>query len=423
MRLCRFLILFSCLSAVLSSVIIGQPQSKDHHFRSSFGFELDYPRNWTANVMGHVPPLAAKDLDPGLLQDPVKRGIACSQKIFFSRTGEPPSYFIAGVETAECAGRTPTLEAYSSRMESTVRNSYDLKAIKTGFYFVNGQRFWILDATGEKRRASIGSATIEYVATVIPQGLLYCSIEAANDTAKADFEHTLLHLDGGTETELVPDAARSALAAQSATRPPQNPSLSAGKVVSAESPASHHFESGLGFTYNVPQGLEILDAKRADAGARAKAQKLDPTRGEAKSIECGKVVLAAEAPDHSRIVVISIHYQSCIGYPLTAEHFPEIASSGIFEVNKLFRLSNVERGQAAIGTHPILLVRSTISPVNSSNPNRFMALMIAPIQDGMAEFMIQAQTSEDLEKLMATHIKFDDGSEGELVPQSAFPSK
>jgi hypothetical protein len=57
------------------------------------------------------------------------------------------------------------------------------------------------------------------------------------------------------------------------------------------------------------------------------------------------------------------------------------------------------------------------------NPNTEFALVITFTPEAVIECMIMARTPSDMAALAATHLKFDDGTETELVPASAFASK
>lgn len=423
----RFKSAVFCCLGFSAAVLVAQnsvPQAKAHHFTSDFGFELNYAGGWTANLLGKVPPLTAKDIDSQAQQDPVRRGIECNQKVFFARLGQPSSDFLAGAETTDCVGQPPRLESFANRTTAAVRNSYNLATLEQADYLVGGQRFWLLQATGESRRSDTGLVTIEYAATVLPQGLLYWSLEAQSEAARTDFEHVLLHLNNGVETQLIPAAARFSAVTQHGIPSGSKSGAPSEKVPPAERTVSHHFESGLGFTYDVPQDLTIQNAKQLDLTARAAASQRDLTQSETKSVQCGQGILMAKTRDDSRIVAITVHFQECIGdYALAAKNLPQIGSSALVELNKLFVLSTVQTATSKIGKHATWLMQSAISPKNPLNPNKYMAVMIVPTPQGLAEFLLQAKTDADFHALMATRIKFDDGAESEIIPAMAFRNK
>lgn len=186
--------------------------------------------------------------------------------------------------------------------------------------------------------------------------------------------------------------------------------------------ASHHLQSGLGFTYDVPQDLTILSASQMASDLReAENRQGEFTQGETKSIECGKGLLLAETHDETKIMALTVHYQECIGaYSLTAKNLPQIGSSAVVELNKLFVLSDTVIASPLIGKHPTWVMQCHITPKNPRNPNKYMAAMIVPVSQGLAEFVLQAKTDAGLRELMASRIKFDDGAEGEIIPLTAF---
>lgn len=188
--------------------------------------------------------------------------------------------------------------------------------------------------------------------------------------------------------------------------------------------ASHHLESGLGFTYDVPDVLAIIDTKQLGSPSQLAANRgLNLSSGEKNSIACGRELLMAMAHDDTRIVNFSFHSQDCFGIPLDAKHFSQIGSSAITELNRLFAVANVETASTTIKPHPVWAMRSTIVPKNPKNPNRYMAISIRPVNQGMVEVLVQAKSNDDLNSLMATQIKFDDGEVSEIVPAKLFSSR
>jgi len=186
---------------------------------------------------------------------------------------------------------------------------------------------------------------------------------------------------------------------------------------------SHHFDSGLGFTYEVPTDLSILNAKRVLISAEKNLNQQALTKQEAKSIECGQGLLIAENHDETKVVAITAHRQDCLGFTLGVEFLSQIGSHGLDELNKQFVLSNFITARSSVGNHATWLMQSAILPKNPANPNRFIAMMVTPTPEGVAEILLEAKTRADLNTLMANRIRFDDGSESDVVPATAFTEK
>lgn len=191
-----------------------------------------------------------------------------------------------------------------------------------------------------------------------------------------------------------------------------------------ENALSHHLDSELGFTYDVPSDLLIVDTKKLGSPSQLAANRgLSLSSGEKNSIVCGRELLMAMAHDNTRIINFSFHSQDCFGVALEAKHFSQIGSSVISELNRQFALANIETASSTVKSHSVWVMRSTIMPANSKNPNRYMAVSIMPVKQGMVEVLVQAKSKDDLNSLMATQIHFDDGNESEIVPTKLFSSK
>ncbi len=179
-------------------------------FSSDLGFQLSYPAAWTYNDLGPALPAAKLALDKESESDPNRRSIECSQNIFSAKFGEPRSNFLAGAITTECMGGMPDLDAFAARTMKSLEGRYRLNEIQYAPYSIQGQTFWVMRTVGSSRNDPADVETIEYVATVLPNALIYVSGRSRSKQAQAGFEHARLRLANGVETELIPTDAFAA---------------------------------------------------------------------------------------------------------------------------------------------------------------------------------------------------------------------
>lgn len=419
----RIFVAFFALCVLSSAAQNSGAQSALRHFSSDFGFELQYPDEWSTNVLGQVTPLTIKDIDQQALNDPFKRSIECTQKIFYARLGDPQSDFLVGTRSTECLGKTPDLDSFSSRMATVVRNSYKVNEVQFGTFSVKEQKFWLMRATAESRSQSGEIQTIEYVATILPRGLVYWSVNAKSHRAQSGFEHSRLRLNNGVETELVPANAFS-----SVVPPPKTPSNlqaegTSGDLLKPDLKTSHHFESGFGFSYEIPADLTILAIKPLEGVIREKALENATTEQESKSIQCAQLLLAAERHDESRIVEIIAFSQECAGGAITAQNLDSVGKYAAGELAKKYNLVHSESESYTAGGHKIWVMRSEMVPQPPRNPNSQVALVVVPVSGGAAECLLLARTRVDLDELMASQIKFEDATVTQLIPTGTFAAK
>jgi len=218
--------------------------AQTHLFSSEMGFEFSSPTEWSYNDLGPLLPAARMDLDKQSQDDPYRRSIECSQNIFSARVGEPRSVFLAGAITTECMGQKPDLDSFTARTVKSLAGRYELSETQYATFSIEGQKFWAMRSTGKMRLDPADIETIEYVATVLPKGLVYWSAHSRSKQAQSGFEHSRLHLSGGADTELVP-AGTFASGSQQATAPraaahaePSAPAAPAAPAASAATASS-----------------------------------------------------------------------------------------------------------------------------------------------------------------------------------------
>jgi hypothetical protein len=186
---------------------------------------------------------------------------------------------------------------------------------------------------------------------------------------------------------------------------------------------AQRFESGIGFSYDVPSNLTILTSKSFDSAVRSEASREAGSSQEKKSINCTQQLLAAENRDESRIINFVASSQGCATGIVTENTIDKLGQYGAGEMAKRFAFTKSEYGKFSAGQHKFWVMRSEMAPNPPRNPNRNFVLLITFTPDAVIECMILARTASDMEALTETHIKFDDETESELVPASAFAAK
>ena len=187
--------------------------------------------------------------------------------------------------------------------------------------------------------------------------------------------------------------------------------------------ASHHFVSGMGFSYEVPRELAILNIKQYDAGVRSLASQQSSTAEGAKSIRCAQPLLIAETEGEFRIIILNAHPQDCVGIQIDERNIADVGSHALGELAKRFDLSKVETGKFTVGTHVFWAMRSEALPKQPNNPIRQMAVLVTPTPQGLVECMLEGHTRADLDALAATHLKFEDGTDTAIIPKDVVAPK
>lgn len=406
-----------CAVVLGSLLAVAGAQTKDHHFSSPLGFEFDTSSRWSANLAGDFPLLTARDLDPRVRQNPEFRASACNQKIFFAKLGQPASDLIVGEIPGDCMEELPSLDAFKGRTRAMLAHDYHASGMEEGQFQLGEQSFWVLRAQGTSRRDAT-PVTLEYVATVFPRGLVYWSLEAYSEAARAEFEHLPLHLQGSAPSALVPSSIQWAAASAAAVTPPPPVAAALQDAIRPDSNASHHFQSGLGFAYEVPPQLALLNARNFNAVLQYVNSQKPMTADEARTAACSEGLLAAERDDEPETIVLMAHASACMGMALDAGNLPRIGNARLTEIARQFQLSSVETTVTNLGEHLVWAMRAQIAPHSPDNPMRHLAVLLLPVPQGIVEFVLQARTRAHLDELMATPISFDDGAASQLFPAS-----
>jgi len=391
------------------------PAQAPHTYTSDFGFSLSYPADWSPNILGPVLPADKLSLDKQSETDPYRRSIECSQNIFSARVGDPRSTFIVGVIATDCMGAPPDLDAYSHRALNTTERHYQLASEQFGAFSVQGQKFWIMRARGVERVPPGQTETVEFLATALPGGILFVSARALTPQAQSGFEHAHIHLSSGIDTELIPAGALDA------KQPPSPDIARLGSVstvpstIPYDTKASHHFDIGAGFTYEVPSDFHILDTEKWLASIKD-----DPTNPQS-SDNCSAYWLVATPEGNARMVTVRTYPLKCLNFTITTNNLPYLLSQAAINLQKKYITHNVEYGSFTAGSHTFGALRCTASLKGHSwEGDRSLAMVLSPIPNGLVEFFLMGRSPAELNAAMATTLKLDDGSETPLIPHSAF---
>lgn len=398
-----------------SSAQPGPGQSSSQRtFSSDFGFDLTYPSEWSANVLGPVAPSYQLGIDQQTLSDPYRRSIACTQNIFSARTGEPRSTFVLGVLTNECLGATPDLAEFGSRTMTTLTRRYQLTGVKSGEFAVHRQKFWLLRTQGIARMNPGQIETIEYLATVLPNGLVFISAHSVTPIAQSSFEHARLHLPGGIDTELIPAGALDPSEAPTENIARLGSSSYSGTLIPYDKDASHHFDIGAGFVYEVPSDFNIFNTQKWEESMQQSESIPLSTNG------CTQHRLIAAPEDSSRQVILSTFAKKCLIVPNTAEDLPYFITNDTHQLEKKYTLRDPQFAAFTSGTHSFAVMWTpAVLNDHAWEGERYIAVVLTPIPDGLAEFFIRGRTRANLDALMATVLKLDSGATTALIPVTA----
>ncbi len=366
-------------------------------FTSELGYELSYPVEWTYNDLGPVVPASKMPLDKEAEQDAYRRSIECSQNIFSARFGEPRSNFLGGVITADCMREKPDLDTFTSRTMKLLGGRYKLSDTLFAAYSVQGQMFWVMRSKAASWNEPGELETIEYVATVLPKGLVYWSVHSKMLRAQEDFEHSRLHLANGVETELIPAGVFEA------AKSPSQPFTSMGSTsanitqVMVDPHTSHHFNSGYGFAYEVPSDLKIYDAKQWDEGLRRDSSG-KPIPSKLPESRRRKTLLVAMAEDQSKTVILTVCMLACMGSPENAYNslaynLDHAMVEEVVSLGYKYSLKNTEYGAFKVGTHRFWVMRSTaVLKDRLWETPKSLATLMTLTSSGVVEYFLLGKT-------------------------------
>jgi tetratricopeptide (TPR) repeat protein len=428
MNTVRQIFILPIAAAMFSTAAIAAQQghtrsteaTQQRHFSSDIGFMLTYPAEWNAMDLGSAFPASKPALDPRYANDPYRRAIECAQKIFFDRAGEPQSIFLGGVITNECLGAKPDLDAFIARTMTMINGRYHLSGTRYAAFSVEGQYFWALQATGVDRKDAGDVETIEYLAAVLPKGLVYLSAQSRDARAQSGFEHARLHLSNGVETDLIPEGVFDKTAPANAEFTKLTPRSAMAQFFQLDKTASHHFQSDLGFSYEIPSDFRIFDPEDWEAKHHldANGQPVPDRLSESSQL---KTLLAAGSEDLSQIVVVTSCTGQCKVSLEDAHNLQLLLAADVVGLAKNYTLRDPSYGAYSIGSRPVAVMRSAAASKSQPwEPEAQLALLIAPVPGGIIEYFLKARTSAGLGALMATRIQFADGAASELIPASAF---
>jgi hypothetical protein len=423
------LILLSIAAATFSTAYIlaaqqGGARSADagqtHRFSSEMGFTLTYPAEWSTTDLGPMLPASKLALNPQFANDSYRRSIECTQKVFFARSGDPQSIFLGGVLTSECMGQKPDLDTFTSRTMNSLNGRYQLSETHYAAFTVQGQSFWALRTKAVDRKDASSVQTIEYLAAVLPKGLIYLSAQSKDARAQAGFEHARLHLDNNIETDLIPQGVFDAAPSGHEEFTKLAPQASTITFVNFDKTASHHFKSDLGFSYEIPTDFQIFDPLDWEAKHRldANGQPVTTTVPEAKR---RKTLVVARTEGQSRQVILTSCTGPCLGPLQNATNLNLLLANDVLDLARKYALRNTRYGALTVGSHTFVVMRSAGSfKAQPWEPEKEMAVMITPVAGGVIEYFLLCKSRADLDALAATRIHFDDGAASELIPEEAF---
>lgn len=406
-----------CAQTLAQAPEAGQPHSvATRTFSSELGFDLTYPAEWSVNQVGPVLRASEMSLDKASESDPYRRSIECAQNIFSARVGEPRSTFLAGTITTECMGAPPDLDTFGRRTITTLERRYQLSGVQFGAFAVQGQKFWVMRTTGAEHQHPEQSETIEYLATVLPQGLVYWYAHSLSGQAQIGFERAHLRLANGVETDLFPTGALDAKQTPAEDIARLGTASTSGNLVPYDTKASHHLDIGEGFTYDVPPDLRIFNTEKWEESLAENTASHPPAVH-----PCFTRRLVASPEDNSKQIIVTTYAQKCLSFSSHADNLKFVIANDTMNLAKKYSLRKPEYGFYTAGTHSFAVMRTAASLKERAwEADRYLAVVLTPVADGFAEFFLMGRTQAARDALMATTLKLDDGAETALAPAGAF---
>lgn len=412
MRVAAYATIF--LSALLPFPSHANAQAS-RTYSSELGFQLSYSADWAGNSLGPMLSADKISLDPQARTDPYRRSIECAQNLFSARTGEPRSTFLIGVIGSDCMGESPDLDTFGRRTLNTLSRRYQLSGVQFGAFLVQGQKFWILHATGVENSHPGQSETIEYLATILPRGLVYLAAHALTPQAQSSFDHARLHLSSGVDTELIPSGALNSKQPAAEDMARLGSASTSGGLIPYDAHASHHFDIGAGFTWEVPAEFNIYNTEKW-----LEAQQKEDPAVKPHQPGCHVERIIAGPEDGARLVIVTTFEQKCLSLKAVSEDLTLLLANDTINLQKKYVLHNPVYAEYTAGAHSFAVMRCTATNKQRSfEADRSLALVLTPIPDGIAEFFLVGRSPAALDAIMATALKLDDGTQTTLVPASA----
>lgn len=391
--------------------VIPYDTKASHHFDIGAGFTYEVPMDF--HILNTEKWVASLKDDPNSPQSAEN----CSA-YWLVATPEGNSRLVTVRTFAQkCLGYANTADNLPFQLSQAAINlakKYTVHNVEYGTFTAGSHSFGVLRCTASlKSRAWEADRSLAIVLSLIPNGLVEFFLMGRSPAELSAVMATTLKLDDGAETALVPHGAFA--------HPFLPSTLDAD--TSRNPAAAHHFDSNLGFSLDLPPDMQIIDARAAAAEAKSLAAQQSLTNRERISIQCAQPILMAAQQDLSRILSVTTFAEDCIGYPLNASTLPTLGESGKAALAKSYELTGTEVGHLTAGAHSSWVMRAAVTPKDPTDNHRFLAVVLIPIEGGVAQCQMGANTQADLDALMDIPLKFTDGTQTTLIPADAFPGK
>lgn len=200
-------------------------------------------------------------------------------------------------------------------------------------------------------------------------------------------------------------------AAQSAGRDP---------AISSAAPGSQVHSSGLGFSYSLPSGWEMVDHKPPIPGVQKQVAKDATTDAERRGINCIQVALTARRGNPASVVVIVALPFDCFGAQMTDKELPGFAQGALNGIDSSFDLSGTVSSTYALGKHNLWIERSEGSLKNHAVPQYTIETVCSVLKRAAVCWMAMAADKDALAAFEGGAVTLDGDAQPALVPAAVF---
>ncbi|HUA97551.1 MAG TPA: hypothetical protein VMA34_04440 [Terracidiphilus sp.] len=183
------------------------PPASLHAFTSPLGFSYSLPSTWeTVNTESAIPS-AKEQVEQSAGSEDEKKGAACTEVPLTARHGSPADVIVIVAIPFDCFGQTLTpedLPGFGAGAAQGLKQNFTVADAVTGSYSLGTHSFWIERAKGAPKSLPSASYTLEVACSVLKTAAVCWMTTAADAEGLRVFEDSLISLEGGPATGLVP---------------------------------------------------------------------------------------------------------------------------------------------------------------------------------------------------------------------------
>lgn len=192
----------------LAGVAIAQtPQTTTRTFHNRLGFSYAIPTDW--DVVNYSAE-AKEEARQGAADEEAKKGLECAVMGLEAKHGSPASMIVEVALPFDCFGQVmqaSDLPGFAAGASAALQQNFDVAQPTYGTYTRGTHSFWIERANATLKAQPTVAYTIEIACTVGKKAAVCWMNMAADSSALAAFERTVVSVDSDAPEPLVPENA------------------------------------------------------------------------------------------------------------------------------------------------------------------------------------------------------------------------